>query len=71
LDFFFRFRKGQYPWRIKMATKLATKLGTLLKTFIRVLPQIQETIRVIKGEEKRPGLGGGRGKKRGLGRKTL
>jgi|LQYC01.1.fsa_nt_gi hypothetical protein len=54
-----------------MATKLATKLGTLLKTFIRVLPQIQETIRVIKGEEKKQGFGGGRGKKRGPGRKSL
>lgn len=53
-----------------MATKLVTKLGTLLKTFIRVLPQIQETIRVIKGEKKQ-GFGGGRGKKRGPGRKSL
>jgi|GEM_PF-7027952 len=50
---------------------MATKLETLLKTFIRVLPRIQEMIRVLKGEEKRSGLGGGRGKKRGLGRKTL
>ena len=50
---------------------MATKLATLLKTFIRVLPQIQETIKAIKGEEKMQGFGGGRGKKRGPGRRTL
>ena len=50
---------------------MATKLETFLKTFIRVIPQIQETIKAIKGEEKKQGFGGGRGKKRGQGKKTL
>ncbi len=50
---------------------MAIKLGTILKTFIRVLPQIVETIRVIKGEEKGPGGGGGRGKGRGMGKRSL
>ncbi len=50
---------------------MATKLETLSKTFLGVLPKIQETIRVIKGEEMSQGSGGGRGMKRGQGRKTL
>ena len=50
---------------------MAIKLETLLKTFIRVLPRIQETIRVIKGEVKKQGSHRGKGMRRGLGRRAL
>ena len=44
---------------------MATKLETFFKAFIRVVSRIQETIMVIKGDNKRQGQGGGKAREEG------